>query len=165
MLPLVAQAQWFESKRKGEERRLRNEVVAQSREHVGKPYRWNQSGPNAFDCSGFVYYVLKTALGAKFPLSYSLSTMKGYRNQSVYYRDQLRQRGARIDCEQSQIGDVVFFHPLRRGENNHIGIITNPSHRYFITAQGKELGVAEHSYSERSYWGQRSPECYRNAWL
>ncbi|HVJ65278.1 MAG TPA: NlpC/P60 family protein [Bdellovibrionota bacterium] len=133
-------------------------------EQEGKPYVWNASGPDAFDCSGFVHYVLKTSLGTeRFSLPYSLDKVPAYKHQSLYYRDQLRARGAQIDCANAQHADIVFF--SRSGENNHIGLITNPEHRYFVTAQGKGLGVAVHSYAEKSYWGARNPECYRNVFL
>jgi cell wall-associated NlpC family hydrolase len=165
LTPISTYANWFNSK-KSADRRQRALLIEESRLHLGKPYRWDQSGPDAFDCSGFVYYVLKKSLGAdRFPLSYALGTMKGYRSQSVFYRDQLRKSGAAIDCRQAKPGDIVFFSPLQKGENNHIGIVTDPTNQVFITAQGRRAGVAEHSYSEGSYWGLRNPECYNNVWL
>lgn len=34
-------------------------VVAHARSQIGKPYKWAAVGPDAFDCSGLVYYCLK----------------------------------------------------------------------------------------------------------
>ncbi|MGI5271562.1 WXG100 family type VII secretion target [Nonomuraea sp. CA-218870] len=36
-------------------------IVEAARLHLGKPYVWGANGPNAFDCSGLVYYVLNQA--------------------------------------------------------------------------------------------------------
>lgn len=109
---------------------------------------------------------MRTVLGpAKFSLPYALSQIKGYRNQSVYYRDQLRAQRAGIACADAKAADIVFFNPKHRGENFHIGIISDPKREWFITAQGKGLGVDEHPYGAGTYWGERAPECYRNVWL
>lgn len=35
------------------------EVLKEAQKHIGKPYVWGASGPNSFDCSGFVSYVFK----------------------------------------------------------------------------------------------------------
>jgi cell wall-associated NlpC family hydrolase len=36
-------------------------VLRKAKAEKGKPYRWGANGPSAFDCSGLVRYVLKTA--------------------------------------------------------------------------------------------------------
>ena len=35
------------------------QIVAYAKEFLGCPYSWGATGPNAFDCSGFTYYVYK----------------------------------------------------------------------------------------------------------
>lgn len=35
------------------------DVIAEAKNHLGKPYVWGAAGPNSFDCSGYVSYVLK----------------------------------------------------------------------------------------------------------
>ena len=34
-----------------------DEVINEAKKHIGKPYVWGASGPNSFDCSGYVSYV------------------------------------------------------------------------------------------------------------
>ncbi len=36
-----------------------DEVIVEAKKHLGKPYVWGAAGPNSFDCSGYVSYVLK----------------------------------------------------------------------------------------------------------
>lgn len=153
-------------KRKKTMEPLRSQVLQESLSHLGKGYRWDSNGPDAFDCSGFVHYVLSKSLGAqRFRLPYSLRDIRGYRSQALFYRDHLHQSGALIKCHQAEPGDIVFFYPRNSKENNRIGIITKPKERVFITAQGRAFGVQEQSYSESSYWGGRDPLCYQNLWI
>lgn len=157
-------AQAWPSKAKRENRRLRSEIQREMDRHIGKPYVWNRFGPDAFDCSGFVYHVLSTALGKqRFSLPYSLSGT-GYKAQSVFYRDTLAKAGARIDCADARESDIVFFHPAGARDYNHIGIVTDPMQRLFVTAQGPGIGVQPSSYSQGSFWGKKSHECYNNIW-
>ncbi len=132
----------------------------------GKRYAWDKNGPEEFDCSGFVHYVLQESLGKfTFDLPYDLADMPGYSAQSLYYRDFLRQRKARLkSCQDAKPGDIVFF-PQRGNEIQHIGIVSSKVPSKFITAQTRKKGVREEPYYEYTYWGDRSPECYRNVWV
>jgi len=38
---------------------VRDDVVAMARRYVGRPYRWGGNGPDSFDCSGFVGYIMR----------------------------------------------------------------------------------------------------------
>jgi cell wall-associated NlpC family hydrolase len=42
-------------------------IVADARKYLGRPYRWGAAGPDAFDCSGLVTYVLHHDLGLSLP--------------------------------------------------------------------------------------------------
>jgi peptidoglycan DL-endopeptidase CwlO len=42
---------------------IASEAVAQ----VGKPYRWGAAGPNAFDCSGLLYWAIRHAGDPSYP--------------------------------------------------------------------------------------------------
>src|ERR671930_183196 len=78
----------------------RHDVVAFALRFLGTPYRWAESSPAGFDCSGFVMYVY-AHFGVRLPHS---SWMQYHRGRFVT-RNQLRP------------GDLVFFNGL-----GHVGI-------------------------------------------
>lgn len=69
---------------------------------LGAPYVWGAKGPNAFDCSGFVYWCLNQA-----GVRQSYLTSAGWRNPGRY------QRVSNFDSIQA--GDIVVV-------NGHVGI-------------------------------------------
>jgi cell wall-associated NlpC family hydrolase len=146
---------------------VRKAVIQETIDLEGDSYVWDSSGPNAFDCSGFVYYVLKTVLGTQaFPLKYSLDEIPGsYGAQSAYYRDQLQKAGAQINCSRAEVADIVFFPRTKSAPTNHIGFISHRSPDKFIAAQNQKVGVAETSFDKGSYWASRQPVCYHNIWI
>lgn len=75
-------------------------VVLLSMEQLGKPYTWGASGPNAFDCSGLVYYVFAN-VGIRLPrVTYSQA-----------------RTGRPVSRDELAPGDLVFFR-----NNAHVGI-------------------------------------------
>lgn len=75
-------------------------AVAQSK--LGCPYVWGAKGPNAFDCSGFVYWCLNQA-----GVSQSYITSAGWRNVGRYTRIN--------NFSDIQAGDIVVV-------SGHVGI-------------------------------------------
>lgn len=53
---------------KPEDEILGSDIVEYAEKFLGKPYRYAAKGPNAFDCSGFVYYVF-SHFGYRMPCS------------------------------------------------------------------------------------------------
>lgn len=45
----------------------REAIVNLAMKQLNKPYLWGATGPNSFDCSGFVYYVYKNAMNMNLP--------------------------------------------------------------------------------------------------
>jgi len=95
---------------------------------LGKPYRNAAKGPDAFDCSGFVYYVYGQ-LGMKMPVS----------------TDGLEKIGYEIGGDDIAPGDLVIFRIKR---DLHVGIMIN--RLQFIHAS-KSRGVTVDSIDE-AYW-------------
>lgn len=80
-------------------------IVEEAQKHLGKPYEWGATGPNSFDCSGFVYYVYRVTgkyTGARM-------TAAGYKNAAT-----------EITEEEAQPGDLVFF--TNGSGTHHVGI-------------------------------------------
>lgn len=83
-------------------------IVELAKQHLGKPYVYGATGPNAFDCSGFTYYVYKQA-------GYTIS--RG--GSSQFYN------GVAVSRSELQPGDLVFFRdPATAGSYpmSHVGI-------------------------------------------
>ena len=81
-------------------------IVAVAQECLGTPYVWGGESPNTgFDCSGLVYYVLKT-------LGYS-----PYRTATSQYK-----MGTYVSKDNLQPGDLVFFANTYKSGISHVGI-------------------------------------------
>lgn len=76
---------------------------------IGKPYSYGSSGPNSYDCSGFVYYCLKNSGVASSRLSSA-----GYSNVSRW--DTI------TNVNSLQAGDLVYFKSDKSSSVGHIGI-------------------------------------------
>jgi cell wall-associated NlpC family hydrolase len=69
-------------------------MMEEAQKHLGKPYVYGTSGPNTFDCSGFVCYVLNHSIRPDF----------GRINaQSIY------NRCTPVTRANAQPGDLIFF--------------------------------------------------------
>jgi hypothetical protein len=78
-------------------------------EQLGKPYIWGARGPDSFDCSGFVYYCLKTS-------GYDLDRW----NADMYSRNK---KWAYVDKDELQPGDLMFYYSDEKDDGDHIGHI------------------------------------------
>ena len=77
-------------------------IVKEAMKHVGKPYVWGAAGPNSFDCSGFVHYVMNRA------------GRSGYRSNSRGYAAMSKP----VSKSKMRPGDLVFvYSPV-----SHVGI-------------------------------------------
>lgn len=101
--PVLDPATQKQVARERRERRLRAAVVALARTQVGDRYIAGRTGPDAFDCSGLVRYVIGRITGDWLP---------------HYSRTQYRSV-ERISLKHIKPGDLVFY--LSRGAH-HVGI-------------------------------------------
>ena len=109
-------------------------ILSEAQKHLGAPYVWGGASPAGFDCSGFVYYVLKTV---------GLSP-----NRTP--EDQFRQ-GTPVDRSNLQPGDVVFFYGTYADKVSHVGIYAGNGQ--FIHAPNSR-SVVSYSDLTSGYWGQ-----------
>ncbi|MGA3084175.1 MAG: C40 family peptidase [Thermodesulfobacteriota bacterium] len=110
------------------ETRTRSEVVQQAFNLLGKPYKNGAKGPDAFDCSGFIYFVYQR-VGIALP---------------VMTEGQIKS-GSSLSGDSVQPGDLVFF---KIKNDLHAGIMINK--KDFIHAS-KSRGVAVDDINA-SYW-------------
>ena len=109
-----------------------SQILAEAQKYLGCPYRAGGASPSGFDCSGFVYYVLKQ-LG-----------LSPCRTPSDQYK-----MGIKVDKADLQVGDLVFF---GSGSSiTHAGIYAGSGQ--FIHAPNSRSTV---SYSDLTtgYWAQ-----------
>ncbi len=111
-------------------------IVATAMQYLGKPYVWGGTGPDGFDCSGFVYFVLNQVLGGGFPRSLEAQAVSG----------------VAVDPDHLQPGDLVFFQNTYKWGLSHVGIYIGNGR--FIHAENYATGVTI-SDVWGSYYGPR----------
>ncbi len=86
-----------------------DKMIAFANEQLGKPYVYDTEGPNSFDCSGFVYYILKYM---------GVSTMRcsadGFSKIESWTK--ISDRNSLVP------GDILFFQSDNNDRINHTGI-------------------------------------------
>ena len=108
-----------------------SQILAEAQKYLGCPYRAGGASPSGFDCSGFVYYVLKQV------------GLSPQRTPSGQYG-----MGVPVEKSSLQIGDLVFF---GSGSITHAGIYAGNGQ--FVHAPNSRSTV---SYSDLTtgYWAQ-----------
>lgn len=113
-----------------------------AKSHLGGKYVWGATGPNAFDCSGFTQYIYKKAYGKNIPrVSYEQAKF-----------------GEKVNRENLQPGDLVFFDTMNKGRVSHVGIYIG--NNKFIHAASSKSGIIESElsgYYSKKYLGARRP--------
>lgn len=117
-----------------------SQILAEAQKYLGCPYVSGGASPSGFDCSGFVYYVLKQ-------LGYS-----PYRTPADQYK-----MGISVSKGNLQAGDIVFFAGTYASGISHVGIyagngqfIHSPNSRSTVSYSDLTSGYwAEHYYGAR----------------
>lgn len=104
-----------------------------ARSLVGKPYVYGSTGPNSFDCSGFVMYVYKN-FGINLPRT----------SQAQAYV------GKRIDKSELKPGDLVFSNTY--SSLSHVGVYIGDGK--FVHSANSSTGVTISGVND-SYYGPR----------
>ena len=119
---------------------VREQIIEFASKKLGSPYVWGATGPNSFDCSGFVGYVFKKAADLNLPrVSSAQATFK-----------------PKISSMNMRNGDLVFFETAGKGRISHVGIYMG--NRQFIHASsGNNMRVTISSldtdyYSKAFRW-------------
>ena len=114
----------------------REKIVDLAVAYIGKPYRYGGNDPSGFDCSGFVFYVYRQAVGAKPPRT----VREQWDFVEVIPKDSLQE------------GDLVFFR--NEGVIDHVGIYIGGN--LFVHAASDRLipAVIKTSLKEM-YWASR----------
>ena len=125
------------SKQSGKGKTKSERVLNLAKSLEGKKYRTGGNGPNTFDCSGYVAYILKAN---------GVSTPRTSSEMSKYSAwDKIESRS---DLKK---GDLVFFaSPGKTSGVGHVGIYLGGS-RFIHCSSGRAYGVTVSSFSSGSY--------------
>ena len=117
-----------------------DDLLAEAQTYLGTPYRYGGMTRNGIDCSAFVLSVFGAVTGMNLPR----------------VADSQAQEGEKIEKDQLQKGDLVFFSHQGRGRISHVGIVEEVSPEgdvKFIHAATSK-GVMISSLND-SYWGPK----------
>lgn len=108
----------------------------------GIPYRWGGESESGFDCSGFVYFLLREQFGLK--------------NLPRRASEQYYEMGTPVDKEDLQVGDLVFFSTYKPGPS-HVGVyIGDGKFVHASSAGGKvQVNTMSEGYYKRTFVGAR----------
>ena len=116
------------------------QILAEAQKYLGTRYVMGGASPSGFDCSGFVYYVLKQFGYAP------------YRTPADQYK-----MGTAVSKENLKVGDIVFFANTYAKGISHVGIysgngqfIHSPNSRSTVSYSDLTSGYwANHYYGAR----------------
>lgn len=121
-------------------RRLINaKVVDYSKKFLGVPYKWGASSGKAFDCSGFVVYIMN-----KFNAGLDRTASSQFNSGTKISRDEL------------QPGDLVFFTTYKKGPS-HVGIYIGDN-KFIHASSGVDrvtITDLDTNYYKKRYLGAR----------
>lgn len=114
-------------------------VVDYAKNFLGAPYVWGASNGKAFDCSGFVMYVMK-----KFNVDLDHSASGQFKS------------GEKVEKTDLQPGDLVFFTTYKKGAS-HVGIYIGNSKFIHASSGVDQVTVTDlnTNYYKRRYLGAR----------
>lgn len=115
---------------------LRSDIAAYAHQQIGTRYSNAGKNPQGFDCSGFVFFVMK---------KYNIDLSGGSRNQEKY--------GKHISPMAAKAGDLIFFRRSKNGEVFHVAIVySNDKNGLQVIHSTSSRGVVLDNISNNSYW-------------
>ncbi|WP_412677698.1 C40 family peptidase [Bacillus swezeyi] len=111
-------------------------VVQKALDYIGVPYEFGSASPDlGFDCSGLTQYVFREILGVYLPRS----------------AEQQWAVGRKVELEDIQPGDVVFFSNTYKPGISHNGIYAGGG-RFIHASRSNKVTI---SYLSASYWQKK----------
>lgn len=119
---------------------VKKALVQDTNNYIGVPYRWGGVTPQGFDCSGFVYFMFnKHGVDMGRATSGSLFT-----------------KGAAIDRNKLQPGDLVFFGVNTPGVVSHVGFYVGENKFVSATSSnGIQVVSLDSTYWSKYYMGAK----------
>jgi cell wall-associated NlpC family hydrolase len=117
---------------------LRDRITDTAQKYLGVPYVYGAESPLAFDCSGFVHYVYKSAASLDLP-----------RNSKQQWA-----AGMPIKLSEALPGDVIVFDTTGAGGPSHVAIFLGDGKLIHAISDGPKTGVVISGLNDR-YFGPR----------
>lgn len=115
---------------------LRDEIVVYAKEHLGTRYRPGGKTPGGFDCSGFVYHV-----------------MKEFDHRMAASSATQELQGSKITRDEAQPGDLVFFRRSKKTRVFHVAmVLSNEEGDLKLIHSTSSRGVVIDRLKESAYW-------------
>ena len=105
---------------------IRERILSFARSKLGSRYVWGATGPNTFDCSGFIQYVFNKSIGITLPRVSS--------DQANYK--------PKISLMSMKKGDLIFFETTEEGRISHVGIYMGENQFIHASSGGKRVMVS-----------------------
>ena len=115
-------------------RDIGSRLASRGLELRGVRYRWGGESTSGFDCSGFVYFLLRDQFG--------LHNLPRRASEQYY------QMGTAVDKEDLAVGDLVFFTTYKAGPS-HVGIYLGDGNFVHASSAGGQVQI--NSLSEGYY--------------
>lgn len=113
-----------------------SELALQAMGMIGIRYKYGGTAPeNGLDCSGLVRYVFQQVWGTELPRT----------------SEEISRLGERVDTNELQPGDLVFYNTLRR-TFSHVGIYLGDNKFVHAPSVGGEVRIES---MDISYWKKR----------
>ena len=113
----------------------REALITEAKKYIGSPYVNGATGPESFDCSGFIYFIARKSLKQQLP-----------RSAHAMYRFV-----EHISDDEIEAGDLLFFSASSSGRMTHVGLYIGGDKMIHAASDGPKTGVIVSSRNER-YW-------------
>lgn len=119
-----------------------DKILEEAFKLIGMKYVWGAVGPDKFDCSGFVLYVIEKSINVKLPRVSS--------DMAVINKNKL-------SLKEIKRGDLIFFDTLNKNRVSHVGIYIGDNKFIHAPNSLKNVMVSEiNSYYKKKFkWGIR----------
>ena len=121
---------------------MREKFVAEAKKYAGSPYMLGAVGPDAFDCSGLVYFTARESIQKQLP-----RTAKALYNYCRIIPD-----------KDKEIGDLLFFKTNSTAPITHVGIYIGNNQFISSISDGPNTGVIISSIKQ-DYWKTKYVAC------
>ena len=135
MVLLVLCASAYAEEKKETAQAKREALITEAKKYIGSPYVNGATGPESFDCSGFIYFIARKSLKQQLP-----------RSAHAMYRFV-----EHISDDEIEAGDLLFFSASSSGRMTHVGLYIGGDKMIHAASDGPKTGVIVSSRNER-YW-------------